>query len=199
VSLNCLCDRDVGAGLSPTSASPTRDGVDIPGSQSRDLQSLVAWDREKKKMFRLPWRAQLGRGEGSAAAALRCWCHASCLHWLCLTAVRRALLPSGPVDQWWKMPPRRSRGQTRATRGAKNPPQRATGVSRDLACVLNTRGCPQVFCTAPRSSILCGCINVPGRQVNAVWGRYPTACTMYVKKGLECVGGSSAKSLPPSS
>jgi hypothetical protein len=36
----------------------------------------------------------------------------------------------------------------------------------------------------PRSSALCGCINIPGRQVNAVWGRCPTACTMYVKKKL---------------
>jgi hypothetical protein len=34
----------------------------------------------------------------------------------------------------------------------------------------------------PRSSILCGCINIPGRQVNAVWGRCPTECTMCVKK-----------------
>jgi hypothetical protein len=51
----------------------------------------------------------------------------------------------------------------------------------------------------PRSSILCGCINFPGKQVNAVWGRYPTACAMYAKKSLECIGGSSTKSLPPSS
>jgi hypothetical protein len=36
--------------------------------------------------------------------------------------------------------------------------------------------------TLPRSSILCGCINFPGKQVNAVWGRCPTACTIYVKK-----------------
>jgi hypothetical protein len=56
---------------------------------------------------------------------------------------------SGSVDQWWKVFPRRSRGQTRATRGVNNPPQRATGVSRALACVLNTRGCPQVFYTSP--------------------------------------------------
>ena len=34
--------------------------------------------------------------------------------------------------------------------------------------------------TPPRSSILCGCINIPGRQVNAVWGRYPTAWGRYV-------------------
>jgi hypothetical protein len=43
--------------------------------------------------------------------------------------------------------------------------------------------------TPPRSSILCGCINFPGRQVNAVWGRCPTACAMYIKKSLECIGG----------
>jgi hypothetical protein len=44
----------------------------------------------------------------------------------------------------------------------------------------------------PRSSILCGCINFPGRQVNAVWGRYPTtattACTMYIKKAWSALG-----------
>jgi hypothetical protein len=51
----------------------------------------------------------------------------------------------------------------------------------------------------PRSTILCGCINIPGRQVNAVWGRYPTACTIYEKQNVEFVGGSSTKSLPPSS
>jgi hypothetical protein len=45
-----------------------------------------------------------------------------------------------------------------------------------------------VLLCAPRSSILCGCIHIPGRQVNAVWGRYPTACTMCVKKNLVCKG-----------
>jgi hypothetical protein len=30
----------------------------------------------------------------------------------------------------------------------QRPATRATGVSRDFACVLNTRGFPQVFCTA---------------------------------------------------
>jgi hypothetical protein len=38
--------------------------------------------------------------------------------------------------------------------------------------------------TLPRSSILCGCIKFPGKKGNAVWGRYPTACTVYVKKKL---------------
>jgi hypothetical protein len=55
--------------------------------------------------------------------------------------------------------------------------------------------------TLPRSSILCGCgcINISGRQVNAVWGRYPTACTMCAKKQIGVHWGSSTKSLPPSS
>jgi hypothetical protein len=67
---------------------------------------------------------------------------------------------------------------------SQRPATRAIGVSRAFACVLNTRGCPQVFYTALViwSSALCGCINVPGKQVNAVWGRCPTACAMYVKK-----------------
>ena len=30
---------------------------------------------------------------------------------------------SGSVDQWWKVLPRRSRGQTRTTRGDSDPPQ----------------------------------------------------------------------------
>jgi hypothetical protein len=41
--------------------------------------------------------------------------------------------------------PRPDASNTRRQR----PATRATGVSRALACVLNTRGCPQVFCTAP--------------------------------------------------
>jgi hypothetical protein len=97
------------------------------------------------------------------------------------------------VDGACSVLPRRSRGQTRATRGVNNPPQRATGVSRALACVLNTRGCPQVFCTGapvPRSSILCRCrcINFPGKQVNAVWGRYSTACEICVKQTWSALG-----------
>jgi hypothetical protein len=71
---------------------------------------------------------------------------------------------SGSVDQWWKVLPlpRRSRGQTQATAArSQRPATRAIGVSRDFACVLNTRGFPQVFCTAPVIAILCGCINIP--------------------------------------
>jgi hypothetical protein len=47
----------------------------------------------------------------------------------------------------------------------------------------------------PRSSILCGCINFPGRQVNAVWGRYPTACTiLYIfTKSLEFIAARRQK------
>ena len=52
--------------------------------------------------------------------------------------------------------------------------------------------------TLPRSSILCGCINIPGRQVmhNAVWGRYPIACTMYVTKKLGVCWGLVDKISP---
>jgi hypothetical protein len=43
---------------------------------------------------------------------------------------------------------------------SQRPTTRATGVSRAFACVLNTRGCLQAFCTAPvihpHGSILCG-------------------------------------------
>jgi hypothetical protein len=58
----------------------------------------------------------------------------------------------------------RSRGQTRATRGANGrlPPQRAIGVPRALACCLCVET-PVVAhrCFAlPRPSILCGCINM---------------------------------------
>jgi hypothetical protein len=71
------------------------------------------------------------------------------------------------------------------------------GVSRALACVLQHPRLPTHRCfTLPRSSILCGCINVPGRQVNAVWGRYPTACTMYVKKKLGVYWGLVDKISP---
>jgi hypothetical protein len=82
----------------------------------------------------------------------------------------------------------------------QRPATREIGVFRALACVLNTRGCPQVFCTgAPIIHTLCagGCINVPGRQVNAVcWGRYPTACAMCVKTKLEFIGELADKISP---
>jgi hypothetical protein len=45
-------------------------------------------------------------------------------------------------------------------------------------------------------SWLCGCINLPGRQVNAIWGRYPTACTMYVTKKLGVCWGLVDKISP---
>jgi hypothetical protein len=64
---------------------------------------------------------------------------------------------------------------------SQRPATRAIGVSRAFFCLCVKRPWFPVShrCFAlPRSSILCGCINFPGRQVNAVWGRYPTACTM---------------------
>jgi hypothetical protein len=36
-----------------------------------------------------------------------------------------------------------------------------------------------LHCPGHPSSILCGCINFTGKQVNAAWGRCPTACTIY--------------------
>jgi hypothetical protein len=43
-----------------------------------------------------------------------------------------------PADQRWMALPRRSRGQTRATRGVNDRPRRAIGVSRALACYVGT-------------------------------------------------------------
>ena len=40
---------------------------------------------------------------------------------------------SGSADQRWMALPRRSRGQTRTTRGVNDPPRRATGASRARA------------------------------------------------------------------
>jgi hypothetical protein len=57
---------------------------------------------------------------------------------------------SGSVDQWWKALPRTEEPRPDASNARRQrPATRATGVSRAFACVLNTRGCPQVFCTAP--------------------------------------------------
>jgi hypothetical protein len=61
----------------------------------------------------------------------------------------------------------------------QRPATRATGVSRDFACVLNIRGCTQVFYAAPVIHPVRVHKYIPGRQVNAVWGRYPTACAVY--------------------
>jgi hypothetical protein len=102
------------------------------------------------------------------------------------------------VDQWWKALPRRSRGAEARRKQREESTTDHKGnwrVPCSCLCVETPVVAHRCF-TLPRSSILCGCINVTGRQVNAVWGRYPTACTMYVKKSLEFVGGSSTKSLP---
>ena len=74
--------------------------------------------------------------------------------------------------------------------------RRATGVSRVLACCVGTPVVSHRCFTLPRSSILCGCINFPCRQVNAVWGRYPTACTMYITKKLGVCWGLVDKISP---
>jgi hypothetical protein len=48
---------------------------------------------------------------------------------------------------------------------------------------------PTGVCLAlPRSSILCGCIIFPGKQINAVWGRCPTACAIYANKAWGVLG-----------
>ena len=103
---------------------------------------------------------------------------------------------SGSADQRWMALPRRSRGQTRTTRGVNDPPRRATGVSRVLACCVGAPVVSHRCFTLPRSSILCGCINFPCRQVNAVWDRYPTACTMYITKKLGVCWGLVDKISP---
>jgi hypothetical protein len=67
----------------------------------------------------------------------------------------------------------------------QRPATRATtGVSRALACMcVETPVVAHRRFTPPRSSsILCLWVRVhkyiPGRQVNAVWGRYPAVCRM---------------------
>ena len=72
---------------------------------------------------------------------------------------------------------------------SQRPATRAIGVSRALGaclCVKTPVVAHRCF-TLPRSSILCGCINFPFRQVNAVWGRCPTHVRC-IKRNLECIG-----------
>jgi hypothetical protein len=87
---------------------------------------------------------------------------------------------NGSPRYFWKALPRRSRsrGQTQATRGDKDPPQGQLACPVLLPGVETPVVAHRCF-TLPRSSILYGCIDVPGRQVNAVWGRYPTACAVF--------------------
>jgi hypothetical protein len=66
-------------------------------------------------------------------------------------------------------------------------------------CCLNTR--PRVVAhrcfTLPRSSILCGCINIPGRQVNAVWGgSIPYRMYDVCRKKAESLLGARRQNLP---
>jgi hypothetical protein len=91
---------------------------------------------------------------------------------------------SGSVDQWISGG-RRSHGGAEARRKQREEPTTGHKGNWRVPCSCLRVETPVVAhrCfTLPRSSILCGCINFPGRLVNAVWGRYPTACTMYVKK-----------------
>jgi hypothetical protein len=93
--------------------------------------------------------------------------------------------PAAADQRWMALPRKSARGQTRATRGANDPPQGQLRVP--CSCLLLkypwlpiARRCFKL----PRSSILCGCINIfPSEKLiaiyNAVWGRYSTACTMY--------------------
>jgi hypothetical protein len=67
--------------------------------------------------FRWPWDILIG-----SSTCLFCW-------------KRRT---SGSADQRWMAHPRRSRGQTRTTRGANDRPRRTIGVSRALACYVGT-------------------------------------------------------------
>jgi hypothetical protein len=83
-------------------------------------------------------------------SAALCLCNTGAL--LCLYDQARpdGTWISGSVDQWRKVLPRRSRDQTQATRGANDPPQgQLACLPRAFACVLNTRGFPQMFYTAP--------------------------------------------------
>jgi hypothetical protein len=99
----------------------------------------------------------------------------------------------GSVDQWISggrcSHGGAARGQTHASNARSQRPATNKGnwrVSCFCLCVKhpsrNTCGLVAHRCFAlPRSSILCGCTNIPGRQVNAVWGRAcPAACAIYV-------------------
>jgi hypothetical protein len=103
----------------------------------------------------------------------------------------------GSVDQWISGG-RRSHGGAETRRK-----QREEATTRHKGnwrvpcfclCVKHLRPVVAHRCfVLPRSSILRGCINIPGRQVNAVWGRCPTACTMYVKKAWSVLAGALAR------
>jgi hypothetical protein len=83
----------------------------------------------------------------------------------------RGQAPPSPVDQWISGPVVEGARPDASNARSQRPATRATGVSRTLACVLKHPWwvlAHRCF-TLPRSSILCGCINIPGRQVNAVW------------------------------
>jgi hypothetical protein len=107
-------------------------------------------------------------------------------------------LISGSVDQWISGG-RCSHGGAEARR--KQREESTTGhkgnwrVSCSCLCVETPVVAHRCF-ALPWSSILCGCINIPGRQVNAVWSRCPTACTMYATKKLGvCVLGARRQNL----
>jgi hypothetical protein len=98
----------------------------------------------------------------------------------------RSTVDGAPTEE-----PRRDPSNARSQRPTTA--TRAIGVPRALACVCVLEvETPVVahrcFALAPRSSILCGCIYFPRKQVNAVWGRYPAVCTTYVKQSWRLLG-----------
>jgi hypothetical protein len=114
-----------------------------------------------------------------------------------------ALARGGPVDQWISGG-RCSHGGADARRKQREEPTTRHKGNWRVSCFCLRVKHPWfptgVLFALPRSSILCGCINIPGRQVNAVWGRCPTAWLCSVcKKKLGVYWGSSTKSLLPSS
>jgi hypothetical protein len=79
------------------------------------------------------------------------------------------------------------------TSNARNqrPATRAIGVSRALACVLKYPWLPTgvLHFTLPRPSILCGCINIPGRQVKCGMGpMHYRMCDICTKKTWSLLG-----------
>jgi hypothetical protein len=98
-------------------------------------------------------------------------------------------------------PTEEPRPGAQATRGTNDRPQGqlACPVLLPVSCVLNFRGCPQVFYTAPVIHPVRVHKYIPGRQVNAIWmGSIPhRMCNVCKKKelGVQSVLGARRQNL----
>ena len=153
VSVEFQLGTDLITGGVPTSLFPvpsrTRSPSDYPASGWGSDGSPLALERARTS------RGLNGKVSRSVLGPMPCQCKCRTGILNCARSSHSLWLLAGRApDQWISgsvvegAPTEEPRPDASNAR-SQRPATRAIGVSRALACVLNTRGCPQAFCTAP--------------------------------------------------